>query len=88
MIVLDTNIVSELMRADPAPEVLAWIRGRPGSSLFTTSLTQAEIYYGLALLPKGKRRDALQAAARAMFETDFAARVRAAGPRLVQGLRR
>lgn len=75
MIILDTNIISELMRAEPAPQVLAWIRGRSGSSLFTTSLAQAEIYYGLALLPEGQRRNALEAAARAMFETDFAERV-------------
>lgn len=75
MIILDTNIISELMRAEPAPQVLAWIRGRPGSSLFTTTLSQAEIFYGLALLSEGKRRKALEAAAHAMFETDFAARV-------------
>lgn len=75
MIVLDTNVISELMRAEPAPAVLAWIKGQPGSGLFTTTLSQAEIFYGLALLPEGKRREALQAAARAMFETDFADRI-------------
>jgi toxin FitB len=75
MIILDTNVISELMRAEPAPAVLSWITSQPGSGLFTTTLAQAEIYYGLALLPEGKRRDALQAAARAMFETDFADRI-------------
>ena len=45
------------------------------TSLFTTTLCQAEIYYGLALLPEGKRREALQAAARAKFEEDFAGRI-------------
>lgn len=75
MIILDTNIISELMRAEPAPAVLNWITSHPGSGLFTTTLSQAEIYYGLALLPGGKRRDELQAAARAMFEEDFASRV-------------
>jgi len=75
MIILDTNVISELMRAEPAPQVLAWIKGQAGSSLFTTTLSQAEILYGLALLGEGERREALQAAARAMFETDFADRI-------------
>lgn len=75
MIILDTNVISELMRAEPAPAVLAWIQSQPGLGLFTTTLAQAEILYGLALLPEGKRRDALQAAARAMFAADFADRI-------------
>lgn len=75
MIVLDTNVISELMRAEPAAAVLAWVRSKPSSSLFTTTLSQAEIFYGLAILPEGKRGDALLEAGRAMFEIDFAERV-------------
>lgn len=75
MIVLDTNVLSELMRAEPDPSVLAWLSQHPNSGLFTTTLSQAEIYYGLRLLPDGKRRDGLQGAADAMFEEDFARRV-------------
>ena len=75
MIVLDTNVISELMRTAPDRAVLGWFSRRPMTSLFTTTLCQAEIYYGLALLPEGKRREALQAAARAMFEEDFAGRI-------------
>jgi hypothetical protein len=75
MIVLDTNVISELMRAAPAPAVAAWIAGKARASLFTTTLSQAEILYGLELLPEGRRRDALIAAAQPMFAEDFAGRV-------------
>lgn len=75
MIVLDTNVVSELMRREPDPRVMTWIARQPMAGVFTTTLTQAEIYYGLALLPEGRRRDDLLAAARAMFEVDLAGRV-------------
>lgn len=75
MIVLDTNIISELMRREPDARVMAWIGEQPIAGLFTTTLTQAEIFYGLALLPEGRRRDHLLAAARPMFEVDFAGRV-------------
>lgn len=75
MIVLDTNVISELMRAEPDGAVLEWFAGQPMAALFTTTVSEAEIYYGLALLPEGKRREALQSAARAMFEEDFAGRI-------------
>ena len=75
MIVLDTNVLSETMRSSPSPQVLDWLKGQPPLLLFTTAVTQAEILYGLALLPNGKRRSALRAAAEAMFEHDFANRI-------------
>lgn len=75
MIVLDTNVVSEMMRAKPAPAVAAWFAAQSPAALFTTSLSQAEVLHGLALLPAGKRRSALQAAASALFEQDFAGRI-------------
>lgn len=75
MIVLDTNVLSELMRSEPNPRVLAWLRGQPGASLFTTSVTQSEILYGLRILAPGRRRRELESAAQAMFEVDFAGRV-------------
>lgn len=75
MILLDTNVLSELMRAEPAPSVVAWIEARPAVSLYTSSITQAEILYGVMLLPPGKRRTALHAAAEAMFREDFANRI-------------
>lgn len=75
MIVLDTNVVSELMRREPEPRVMAWIAEQPTAGVFTTALTQAEIFYGLVLLPEGRRRAALLEAARPMFELDMAGRV-------------
>lgn len=67
MIVLDTNVVSELMRASPAPEVLDWLRGQAAAELLTTAVTVAEVRYGIARLPDGARREALRRAADEVF---------------------
>ena len=75
MIVLDTNVISELMRAEPHPAVLAWVAVQPRALLYTTHINQAEILYGIAALPEGRRRTALAAAAAAMFAEDFAGRI-------------
>lgn len=75
MIVLDTNVISELMRAEPNARVLAWLVRQPMAGLFTTTLTQAEIFYGLQLLPEGRRREDLIAAARPIFEIEMAGRI-------------
>ena len=72
---LDTNVVSELMKAAPAEAVLDWVAAQPATSLYTTSITQAEILHGIALLPSGKRRDALRVTAGAMFKDDFEGRI-------------
>ena len=75
MIVLDTNVISELMRPAPQPAVLAWVAGQPRSSLCTTLFCQAELLYGVAALPAGKRRTALAEATERLFAEDFAGRV-------------
>jgi predicted nucleic acid-binding protein len=75
MIILDTNILSEFMKREPSPRVVAWIGQQPGSEVFTTTITEAEIYYGIELLAKGKRRAKLLEAAEAMFEVDLAGRI-------------
>lgn len=75
MIILDTNVLSEFMRAKPAPVVVAWAAKYPATDLFTTSITEAEIFLGIELLSKGKRREGLLAAAEAMFAEDLAGRV-------------
>ena len=59
MIVLDTNVVSELMRPSPSTQVLAWVGGKPDSQLYTTAITLAEIRYGIERLPDGWRRQLL-----------------------------
>jgi toxin FitB len=63
MIVLDTNVVSELMRPTPAPAVLTWLRQTSTTGLYTTSVTVAEIRYGIARLPDGRRKHDLDQAA-------------------------
>jgi predicted nucleic acid-binding protein len=75
MFVLDTNILSGLMTPEPAPEVTAWVAGQPRRLLFTTVVCQAEILAGIAVLPNGRRRVALEAAAREMFDDEFDGRV-------------
>lgn len=75
MIVLDTNVLSELMRPAPAEIIVRWVTAQPLSSLYTTSITQAEILHGIMLLPSGRRRNALETAAEAMFGEDFRGRV-------------
>ncbi|WP_030439227.1 type II toxin-antitoxin system VapC family toxin [Actinoplanes subtropicus] len=67
MIVLDTNVVSELMRAEPAAAVRAWLQRNGGSGLYTTTVTVAEIRYGIARLPEGRRRETLHQAANEIF---------------------
>ena len=71
---LDSNVLSELMRERPAGDVLDWFARNARATLYTSAITQAEILTGIALLPAGKRRTALAQAAEAMFEQDFSGR--------------
>jgi predicted nucleic acid-binding protein len=75
MFVLDTNILSAMMRLQVEPQVATWIAAQPANLLFTTSLSQAEILSGLAIMDEGRRRFDLEAAAREMFLEDFDGRV-------------
>jgi len=75
VIVLDTNVISELMRPEPHPGVLAWVAAQPRALLYTTHINQAEILYGIAALPEGRRRASLASAAEAMFAEEFAGRM-------------
>jgi predicted nucleic acid-binding protein len=75
MIILDTNVLSELMRPAPAASVVRWVAVQPATSIYTTSITQAEILHGVMLLPAGRRRNTLEAAAKALFDQDLGGRV-------------
>jgi len=75
VIVLDTNVVFELMRADPAPAVVAWADRQQEITLFITSITLAEIRVGVAALPHGRRRTALATAFEAGIRPMFGNRV-------------
>ena len=80
MMVLDTNVLSELMRPQPDTAVVAWVAAQPRATLYTTAINQTEILYGIAIQPSGKRRTGLAAAAEAIFTQDFAGRVLSYGP--------
>ena len=70
-IILDTNVLSELMRSQPDPVVMAWFARQAGVTFYTTAITKSEILLGIALLSAGKRREALAEAAWKMFQEDF-----------------
>lgn len=75
MILLDTNVLSELMRPVPSAAVESWMSGQPVAGIFISAITEAELRYGLALLPDGQRQRRLVAQAEAMLAEDFAGRV-------------
>ncbi len=75
MVVIDTNIVSELMRAEPSAEVLDWMDTRMRQGLFVTAVTEAEVRAGIAFLPEGRRRRGLEAACERAFGGLFGGRV-------------
>jgi predicted nucleic acid-binding protein len=75
MIVLDTNVISELMRHEPDKAVFDWVAAQPRSLLYTTSINKAEILYGIAALPEGRRRSYLAETAASMFAEEFAERI-------------
>ncbi len=72
MLLLDTNVLSEFMRPQPADVVVAWLDAQPAAQLYTCAVSRAEIELGLARMPVGKRQAALVQAAQGMFEDDFA----------------
>ena len=76
MYLLDTNVISELMRIrGPDERVAAWISRVDTEAVYTSSITRAEIAFGVSTLPAGRRRDQLAALADAIFEIDFVGRV-------------
>jgi hypothetical protein len=74
MILLDTNVLSEFMRPQPAASVVSWLDEQPAGEVYTSAISRAEIELGLMLMPPGKRQEALSQAAWAMFDEDFAGR--------------
>lgn len=60
MIVIDTNVISELWKVDPSPNMLAWIDAQAVETLYLSAITVAELRYGLATMPEGKRRRIFQ----------------------------
>lgn len=75
MIILDTNVLSELMKLKTNPVVLDWVNSHPINELGITAITVSEILYGIGKLPEGKRKHALLSIAKIMFEKDFKGRI-------------
>jgi predicted nucleic acid-binding protein len=75
MIVLDTNVISELLRPTPAKQVETWLAAQDGATVYFTTVGEAELLHGLAILPEGKRRAALAKAVEAILEEDFNSRI-------------
>jgi predicted nucleic acid-binding protein len=75
MIILDTNVVSELLRPAPSPAVEAWLAAQDGATVFFTAIGEAELRLGVAILPAGRRRTSLAEAIDAMLEADFRNRI-------------
>jgi predicted nucleic acid-binding protein len=75
MILLDTNILSELMRPTPEAAVEQWLADQPQARVFISTITEAELRYGVALMPSGKRQAALAAEIEGMMGEDFSGRI-------------
>ncbi len=75
MILLDTNVVSEMLRARPEPAVATWLGEQPAASIVLCSISEAELRLGVALLPRGTRRDALGAEIEGLINEDFRGRI-------------
>jgi predicted nucleic acid-binding protein len=75
VILLDTNVVSALMRRDPAPAVVSWLDGQPAESIWTTSITVFEVRTGLALLKPSRRREQLERAFEELLVQELDGRV-------------
>ncbi len=75
MILLDTNILSELMRPAPEAAVEQWLADQSEASVFISAITEAELRYGAKLMPPGKRQTALVAEIEGMIVDDFGGRI-------------
>ena len=75
MFLLDTNVVSELLRPSPDPAVETWVGGGPATDLYFSAIGEAELRYGIAILPAGRRQTALASAIEAILREDFDERI-------------
>ena len=74
-VLLDTNVVSELLRPSPDPAMETWVGECPATDLYFSAIGEAELRYGVAILPMGRRRDALDLAIEAILREDFRDRI-------------
>ncbi len=74
-ILLDTNVVSELLRRSPSPIVEAWMGDHPATDLYFSAIGEAELWYGVAILPAGRRQAALASVIETILREDFEGRI-------------
>jgi toxin FitB len=75
MLILDTNVISELLRPKPAKEVVGWLASQDSEGVFFTTVGEAELRHGVAILPAGRRRRSLSMAIDEILEEDFRGRI-------------
>lgn len=75
MIILDTNVLSEAFKPSPSKAVLRWLAAQEPLDVFITAITEAELLYGIEVLPGGKRRNVLHAAIEKVFAEEFLGRI-------------
>ena len=75
MIILDTNVLSALMRTEPDRAILSWLDRQPAESIWLTSVTIFEVRFGIELIAPGRRREQLESAFARMLRDDFQDRV-------------
>ncbi len=75
MFLLDTNVISELIRPNPNPAVVNWVAGHLSSKLFISVITEMELIYGIAILPSGRRRTLIAKSIESMLQEDFSGRI-------------
>ncbi len=75
MIILDTNVLSELLRPEPARQVERWLSAQDGTKVYFTTVGEAELRHGVSILPAGKRRNALTNAIEGLLDEDFRDRI-------------
>jgi predicted nucleic acid-binding protein len=75
MIILDTNVLSELIKPSPNPSVVAWLNAQSAGVVWTTAVSVFEIRFGIAILPAGKKRDQLEQAFQVVLAQDLSRRV-------------
>lgn len=75
MILLDTNVISELTRPAPNPSVISWLDAQITEDVYITAVTEAELRFGVAILPAGRRRERLESEVENMLREDFERRI-------------
>jgi predicted nucleic acid-binding protein len=75
MIILDTNVVSEPLRPNPEPRVLNWLDQQAADTLYLTSISVAELLFGVACLPEGRRKETLETGIDRLIEALFGSRI-------------